>query len=101
MRDVARDFEGTDYDAPRDRERLSSQHVRVKLAALTWPSRGRWFTMAALAEYVEEPAASVERQIRYLRARRFGGYSVEKRHVRGGTFEYRVVPPRGQGEMFE
>jgi hypothetical protein len=82
------DFKGTDYEPQRDEKRLSTQHKRVRTAALEWP--GQWFTMQALAEYVGEPPGSVERQVRYLRDEKFGGYIVEKRHKHGGTFEYRV-----------
>ena len=90
-------FQGTDYDAPRDQERLSSQHLRVKVAALSWP--GGWFTMGELAVDTGEPAASVERQVRYLRSPRFGGWTVQKRHRSAGTFEYRIRG-QGQGELF-
>ena len=90
-------FQGTDFDSARDQRRLSTQHVRVKCAALNWP--GGWFTMQELADCVGEPAGSVERQVRYLRAKRFGSYLVEKQHRSGGTFEYRVVEPKGQLEL--
>lgn len=82
------EFKGTDYLPKRDHSRLLSQHTKVKMAALGWP--GEWFTMAALAGAVGEPPASVERQIRYLRDPKHGGYQVDKRHAGGGLFEYRV-----------
>lgn len=85
-------FDGTDYVPPRDRARLTTQHLRVRAAALAWP--GGWFTMYALAQNVKEPGASVEKQVRNLRLDRFGAYTVEKRHKSGGTFEYRVMLPR-------
>jgi len=89
-------FNGTDIVPKRDEPRLSTQHLRVKNAAIGWP--GEWFTMQALAATLTEPAGSVERQVRYLRAERFGAYEVEKRHRHGGTFEYRVrVPFRLEG----
>ena len=82
-------FHGTDYDPARDGARLTTQHERVKHAALCWP--GGWFTMHDLAVKTGEPAASVERQVRYLRKREHGGWTVLKRHVSGGTFEFRAV----------
>ena len=82
-------FRGTDYVPARDEERLSTQHKRVRAAALAWPSG--WFTMHELAAETNDPPASVERQVRYLRSPKFGGYVVEKRHLGGGTFEYKVV----------
>lgn len=84
-----RTFDGTDFVEDRDHKRLSTQHYKVRDAAINWP--GGWFTMYDLALAVDEPAASVERQVRYLRAKRFGGFYVAKRHVKGGTFEYRVT----------
>ena len=81
-------FNGTDFDHNRDGMRLATQHERVKHMALNWP--GGWFTMQELSEDLGEPWGSVERQVRYLRSKRFGGYYVEKRHKSGGTFEYRV-----------
>lgn len=83
------EFPGTDYIPGRDRARLTTQHIKVRATALAWP--GGWFTMPDLAQYVKEPAASVERQVRFLRNPRFGSYVVEKRHKGGGTFEYRVL----------
>jgi hypothetical protein len=82
-------FNGTDLGTPP--ERLETQHQRVKHLAMEWP--GGWFTMYALSAATGDPPGSVERQVRYLRAERFGGYTVEKRHRSGGTFEYRVLEP--------
>ena len=82
-------FNGTDYVPSRDEKRLTTQHRKVREAALMWP--GGWFTMAEIAKAVSEPPASVERQVRYLRAKRFGGYNIEKQHVAGGVFRYRLV----------
>jgi len=92
-------FQGTDYIPVRDARRLATQHLRVKQAAIRWP--GGWFTMQKLAAVLGEPAGSVERQVRYLRGKRFGAYTVEKRHRSRGTFEYRVHRPSAQREMFE
>ena len=87
-----RTFDGEDFVAARDEARLSTQHQRVRHAALNWD--GGWFTMPEMAAKTGDPAGSVERQVRYLRAARFGGYDVEKRHRSGGTFEYRVMVPK-------
>lgn len=88
-------FNGSDYEPEHDWQRLTTQHERVRDCALLWP--GQWFTMMELAERTGEPPGSVERQVRYLRADRFGGYTVEKR-TRGnrdsGLYEYRVIPPK-------
>ncbi len=83
-------FDGSDIEPP-DIPPLSTQHLRVRAAALAWHG---WFAMEELAHSIDEPAGSTERQVRYLRAERFGSYLVEKRR-RGEsrTWEYRVVPP--------
>ncbi len=47
--------------------------------------------MSQLADDTGDPPASVERQVRYMRSERFGEFTVDKRHVSGGTFEYRVA----------
>ncbi len=85
-------FDGTDYLDPRDFIRLKTQHERAKAAGLHLSARG-WFTMPQVAALTGDPPASVERQIRYLRATRFGGFDVAKRHVEGGLFEYRITLP--------
>lgn len=81
-------FNGSDYDRTRDQPRLLTQHERVRQAAINWP--GGWFTMSELAAKTGDPAGSVERQVRYLRAKRFGSFDVTKRHRSGGTWEFRV-----------
>ena len=87
-------FDGSDYVPERDFSRLKTQHERAKAAALIRSQTG-WFTMSQIAADTGDPPASVERQIRYMRSKRFGEFVVAKRHVHGGTFEYRVLkPPR-------
>lgn len=87
-RQLSLPFRGTDIVPWRDIPRLKTQHMRVRAAALAWKG---WFTMAEIAAATGDPPASVERQVRYLRAEGFGGWTVQKRHISGGTFKYRVV----------
>jgi len=82
-------YNGSDYQPELDFKRLETQHERVKRGAIVLG----WFTMAELSAYTSAPPGSVERQVRYLRAERFGGYTVEKRRTgdpERGLFEYRV-----------
>lgn len=85
-------FDGSDYVPPRDFSRLKTQHERCKAAAIERSQRG-WFTMAEIATDTGDPPASVERQIRYMRSERFGEFIIDKRHISGGTFKYRVLAP--------
>ncbi len=85
---LPRRYHGSDL-GDGDTRRLNRQHDRVREAALNWP--GGWFTMYELARKLNAPEASVERQVRYLKEERFGGYAVEKRRVEGANhFEFRV-----------
>lgn len=80
-------FNGPVYVPERDHARLTNQHVRIRDFMLD----GRWRTLKAIADALGYPEASVSAQLRHLRKPRFGGYTVERRHVSQGLFEYRVV----------
>jgi len=85
-------FNGPDYDPELDHDRLSNQIDRVRDLMLD----GRWRTIRRIAALTRDPEASVSAQLRHLRKKRFGGYTVEKRRVndpKSGLFEYRVLPP--------
>jgi hypothetical protein len=71
-------FKGDDYSPPRDRPRLKKQFDRV-LAVM---EDGKWHTIA------EDPAQSVARQMRYIRAK--PGMKVERRHDGGGLYAFRA-----------
>lgn len=94
---TAADFIGTAgpaFDQDRDGERLTAQLERVKRLMLD----GRWRTLAEISEATGDPHASVSAQLRHLRKRRFGAWTVERRHVSHGLFEYRVAPPTEESE---
>jgi hypothetical protein len=79
-------FNGDDYQPVRDNPRLRGQLLRV----WTQVKDGRWQTLRAIADATGDPEASVSAQLRHLRKERFGGYEIEKRHVRDGLYEYRL-----------
>ena len=81
------EFDGADYRPERDRLRLTGQLRRV----FDLMTDGRWRTLAAIAEATRDPVASVSAQIRHLRKPKFGGHTVERRHVGNGLYEYRLV----------
>ncbi len=84
------EFNGAEYDAGKDKRRLTGQILRVFMAM----SDGCWRTLGEIAQITGDPEASVSAQLRHLRKKRFGEYVVERR-ARGdrehGLFEYRVV----------
>ena len=79
-------FNGDDYQPARDNPRLRGQLLRV----WTQVKDGRWQTLRSIADATGDPEASVSAQLRHLRKQRFGGYEIEKRHVRDGLYEYRL-----------
>lgn len=79
-------FNGDDYSDARDRPRLSAQIQRVYDAM----ADGEWHSIHGVASTTGDPETSVARQIRYLRAERFGGHTVERRYEGGGLYLYRL-----------
>lgn len=79
--------DGQTYVHERDGARLHKQHNRV-LAALR---DGAWWTLAALSEHTKDPEASVSARLRDLRKPRFGAHEIDRRYVRRGLFQYRLV----------
>lgn len=89
------DFDGKTYDADRDRSRLSVQLHRVKAIM----GDGHWRTLASIAEIVNAPEASVSARLRDLRKNKNGAHVVERRYVRRGLHEYRLVLTPSQTEL--
>lgn len=94
--------DGWTYDDGRDRIRLNAQHMRVYRAMYF---AGGWLTLNELAYITGDPEASVSARLRDFRKPRFGGHTVERRHVEGGLWEYRLIwnpdiprPVRGEGD---
>lgn len=85
--------DGSTYLHSRDGKRLHAQHHRV----LAFMRDGRWHTLEAISEATGDPEASVSARLRDLRKDRFGAHLIERRYVRRGLFEYRLVT--GQMEL--
>lgn len=81
------DFSGATYEPERDRERLSRQLDAVRRAMLD----GAWRTLAEIAAAAGAPEASVSARLRDLRKPRFGGWTVQRKNLGGGTWQYRVA----------
>lgn len=82
-------FNGSDYVAPRDDDRLAGQQLRI------WQlmQDGQWRSLTAIEKATGDPQASISAQLRHLRKPRFGSFVVDKRHRGRGLFEYRVTRP--------
>lgn len=79
-------FNGADYVPERDDERLSSQYRRI----FALMSDGQWRSLAAIAVATGDPTPSISAQLRHMRKPRFGGYTVNRRYLSGGFYEYQL-----------
>ena len=79
-------FNGDDYQPDRDDARLTRQHERVRDVLLD----GAWRTLDGIAMLTGDPTPSISAQLRHLRKERFGGYTILKRYVSDGLYEYRM-----------
>lgn len=84
---MANRFDGSDYEPVRDDVRLTGQLLRV----FNVMRPGAWRTLAEIERLTGDPAASISAQLRHLRKPRFGGHTVEKNHLGGGLYAYRVL----------
>jgi len=80
-------FNGADYQHERDAPRLTAQIGRVYDAM----KDGRWHTLEAIADMTGDPTPSVSAQLRHLRKPRFGSHIIERQHIGGGLYEYRLA----------
>ena len=79
--------DGDTYEPARDKLRLNAQQRRVYEAMRD----GRWRSLADVSEDTGDPEASVSARLRDLRKPKFGGFTVERRHVGGGLHQYRLL----------
>jgi hypothetical protein len=80
-------FGGETYEAARDEDRLRAQLHRVAMVMRD----GQWRTLNSISARTNDPPASVSARLRDLRKEKFGGHQVDRRYLRRGLFEYRVV----------
>lgn len=85
--DLIPQFDGATYDPGRDGDRLRSQLKRVRDLMLD----GRWRSIAAIAAHVGGSEAGVSARLRDLRKPRNGAYTVNRRYVGEGMFEYQLI----------
>lgn len=80
-------FSGSDYVIKRDGVRLEKQCRRI----YELMKDGKWRTLKKISFITGAPEASASAQLRNLRKQKFGGFTVERRHVERGLFEYRLI----------
>ena len=81
------EFTGAGYEDTRDRARLAHQHVRVR----NLMGDGAWRTLSQISKITRDPPASVSAQLRHMRKPRFGAWTVDKRYLGKGLYQYRAV----------
>lgn len=84
--DLIAQFDGETYLPERDGERLRSQLQRVRDLMID----GQWRTLAVIAVRAGGTEAGVSARLRDLRKARNGGYTVERKYLGEGLFEYRL-----------
>lgn len=91
-------FNGPEYTEENDKERLTNQLMRVKILM----ADSTWRTLDEISSVTSDPPASVSAQLRHLRKKRFGSYTIDRR-PRGdrkrGLYEYRLMPPNETSEF--
>ena len=81
-------FNGSDYVADRDDDRLTGQLKRIWRCMRDGTPR----SLHEIATITGDPEASISAQLRHLRKPRLGGHTVEKRYIDRGVFVYKVIP---------
>lgn len=83
-------FDGETFDAARDGDRLRCQLHAVR----TLMADGRWRTLATIAAecgYPENSIPGISARLRDLRKPKFGAFTVERRYLHDGLWQYRVA----------
>lgn len=80
-------FDGDTIEPVRDTSRLAAQLGRVTALMRD----GRWRTLAEISQTTGDPESSVSARLRDLRKVKHGLWTVERRYVERGLFEYRVM----------
>jgi hypothetical protein len=80
-------FDGKDYDHERDNVRLTGRMNRI----FELMKDGKWRTLREVSDVSGTPEASASSALRDFRKAKFGGYTVEKRYVSNGLYEYKLI----------
>lgn len=79
-------FTGADFNKERDQKRLDSQIGKILRLMLD----GVWRTVNEISSMVGCPENSAQAQLRNLRKKPNGGYTVDRRYMGNGLYQYRV-----------
>jgi len=85
-------FEGSNYTPEYDHIRLAKQYEVIRDLMLD----GKWRTVQEINAITGFPETSISSQIRNLRKKKFGSFTVPKRrrgNVKQGLYEYQVTKP--------
>ena len=80
-------FNGSDYVADRDDDRLTGQLKRIWRCMRDGTPR----SLHEIATITGDPEASISAQLRHLRKPRFGGHTVTKTYEGNGLYHYVLV----------
>lgn len=81
------DRDGETFNRARDGKRLNGQAQDVYRLMRD----GQWRTLHEITAATDHPEASVSARLRDLRKPHLGGFTVERRHIESGIWQYRVV----------
>jgi hypothetical protein len=90
-RNFGANFDGATFEPKRDAQRLVSQLESV----FNLMRDGQWRSLDRIQFATGHPQASISARLRDLRKDVHGGHDVERRHVGGGLFEYRLIENEG------
>ena len=79
--------DGETFSNGRDLSRLNAQMLDV----YRYMIHGEWRTLADIAHNTGHPEASISARLRDLRKDKFGGFTVERRYIACGQYQYRLV----------
>jgi len=88
------DFTRPYFDGPHNEDKEPARTMRLTgqiKRVFDLMKDGRWRTLREIAEWTEDPEASISAQLRHLRKPRFGGFTVERNHIGAGLFRYRLI----------
>jgi hypothetical protein len=86
-------FDGDDYVPERDDARLTGQLKRIFDVMSDW----KWHTLRDISVRTNDPEASISAQLRHLRKKRFGAYTLDREYIQSGLYRYRVADPEEPG----
>lgn len=86
---------GPSYEEAKDGARILKQIEVIRDVMLSAAECGSWLTLDEIHNLTRFPQASISADLRHLRKKAFGKFTVDKRRRNaGGTWEYSVSRPQ-------